>query len=62
MQVFIVRVLSFVLGGLDTRFRIDSVVVSKNPEVDGRAVGGRGSAIQREGEEGQWGIIGIVLQ
>ena len=50
------------LGGLDTRFRIDSVVVSKNPEVDGRAVGGRGSAIQREGEEGQWGIVGIVLQ
>ena len=49
------------VGGLDTPFPNDSVVVSKNPEVDGRAVGGRGSAIQREGEEGQWGIVGIVL-
>ena len=31
-------------------------------EVDGSAVRGRGSVIQRGGEAGQWGTVGIVLR
>jgi len=31
-------------------------------QVDGSAVRGRGSAIQRGGGVGQWGTVGIVLR
>jgi len=38
------------------------MVCGSYEEVDGSAVRGRSSAIQRGGEAGQWGTVGIVLR